>query len=131
MPGRGLVATYRVDVERDESGAWIAAIAGVPGAHTYGRSLRQVRQRTREALSLWVDDADGSELAFDIHLPRDARTALHRASSARRATVEAQRTSSSATSDAAAVLVRDCNLSLRDAADLLGLSHQRLQQLLT
>jgi predicted RNase H-like HicB family nuclease len=125
------VATYHVDIERDESGAWIATVAGVAGAHTYGRSLRQVRQRVREALSLWVDDADGSELEFEVHLQRDARTALRRASSARQATVEAAKASSATTNDAAVCLVRDCGLSLRDAAELLGLSHQRLQQLLT
>ena len=124
------MATYHVDIERDESGAWIATVTGVPGAHTYGRSLRQVRQRTREALSLWVDDADNSNLDFELHLSRDARIALRRASSARRATTRARHASSAATSDAAAVLVRDCSLSLRDAAELLGLSHQRLQQLL-
>jgi predicted RNase H-like HicB family nuclease len=130
MPRRGLVATYHIDIERDESGAWIATVAGVPGAHTYGRSLHQVRQRAREALSLWVDDAERAELEFELHLPRDARTALRRASSARKATVEAAKASSVATNDAALFLVRDWDLSLRDAAELLGLSHQRLQQLL-
>jgi predicted RNase H-like HicB family nuclease len=124
------VATYHVDIERDESGAWIATVVAVPGAHTYGRSLRQVRRRTREALSLWVDDADDAELEFEVHLPRDARTALRRATTARRATLEAQRASASATSETAAFLVRNCGLSLRDAAELLDLSHQRLQQLL-
>jgi predicted RNase H-like HicB family nuclease len=131
MPGRELVATtYHVDIERDESSAWIATVSGVPGAHTYGRSLRQVRHRTREALSLWVDDADRAHLEYEIHLPRDARTAVRRASSARKATLEAANVSSVATNDAALILVTDCHLSLRDAAELLGLSHQRLQQLL-
>jgi predicted RNase H-like HicB family nuclease len=130
MPRGGLVATYHVDIERDESGAWIAAIDGVAGAHTFGRSLRQVRRRAREVLSLWVDDAHDSELEFEVHLPRGARNAIRRAASTRQATIEAQQASSAATNDAAAFLVRDCNLSLRDAADLLGLSHQRLQQLI-
>ena len=127
---RRLVATYRVDIERDESGAWIATVAGVPGAHTYGSSLRQVRRRSREALSLWVDDADDADIEFELHLPRDTRTALRRVFLARKATTRAAKESSTATNDVAVFLVRDCNLSLRDAAELLGLSHQRLQQVL-
>jgi predicted RNase H-like HicB family nuclease len=57
--------TYTVKIERDESGAWIARVPEVPGCHTYGRSLRQAKHRIREALSLWVDDADRAELHFD------------------------------------------------------------------
>jgi len=102
------VATYHVDIERDESGAWIAIVAGVPGAHTYGRSLRQVRQRVREALSLWVDDDDTSDLQFEVHLPRGARAAVRRASSARSATTKAAITSAAATNEAATFLVHDC-----------------------
>src|SRR5437016_14664193 len=89
----GLVATYRVDIGRDENGAWIATVAGVPGAHTYGRSLRQVRARAREALSLWVDDADDADIEFELHLPRDARATLRRAFSARKAAVQSQKAS--------------------------------------
>src|SRR5207237_4953955 len=35
--------TYRVEVKRDEDGAWIARVPHVPGCHTYGRTLAQVR----------------------------------------------------------------------------------------
>lgn len=126
-----MVATYHVDIGRDESGVWIATVRGVGGAHTHGRSLPQVRTRAREALSLWVDDADEADLEFELHLPREARATLRRAVSARKAATREQEASAIATDDAALVLVRDCGLSLRDAAELLGLSHQRLQQLLT
>ncbi len=46
---------------------------------------------------------------------------------AEQAVVEA---ASAATREAARALVRDGSLSVRDAADMLGLSHQRVQQLL-
>ena len=53
---------YRVVFERDESGAWIVTVPSVRGCHTYGRSLHQTRTRIREALALWVDDAETAEL---------------------------------------------------------------------
>src|SRR5438105_14673333 len=50
---RGLIVTkYTVIYQRDESGAWIARVRGVPEAHSYGRTLEQARERIREALSL-------------------------------------------------------------------------------
>src|SRR5436309_356773 len=60
---------YRVIFERDESGAWIARVPSVRGCHTHGRTLEQARRRLREALGLWVDDADTAELVEDIRLP--------------------------------------------------------------
>jgi predicted RNase H-like HicB family nuclease len=30
-------------------------IKGIPGCHTYGRTLRQAEARIREALALWFD----------------------------------------------------------------------------
>jgi predicted RNase H-like HicB family nuclease len=120
---------YRVDVERDESGAWIARVPDVPGCHTYGRSLRQVRRRIREALSLWVDDASQAQLDFREHLPADVRrklTAVHAArQKAGEAQAEAMRVAAAAVQD----LTEKRGLSVRDAADLMGVSHQRVQQL--
>jgi predicted RNase H-like HicB family nuclease len=69
--------------ERDESGAWLARVPDVPGCHTYGRSIRQAQRRIREALGLWVDDADQAELIPDIRLPRQARTVVSRAKAER------------------------------------------------
>ncbi len=61
---------YRVVIERDETGAWIARVPGLRGCHTYGRTLNEVRRRIREALSLWVDDAETAELGGGDSPPR-------------------------------------------------------------
>src|SRR5215204_7701437 len=66
---------YRVVFERDGSGAWIARVPRVRGCHTYGRTLQQARRRIREALSLWVEDADSVELVEDVRLPASVRNA--------------------------------------------------------
>ena len=120
---------YRVVIERDESGAWIAHVRGVRGCHTYGRTLDQVRRRIREALSLWVEDADTAELLEEIRLPDEARQAIRRSSAARRRAENGRANAQVATVAAANVLVDRLGLGVRDAGELLGLSHQRVQQL--
>jgi predicted RNase H-like HicB family nuclease len=131
MPREEIAAqvSYTVKIERDESGAWIARVPEVPGCHTYGRSLRQVKGRIREALSLWVDNADRAELEFDIRLPSEIRQKVAATRRAREAAHEAQRRASETAGLSALALVRQHRLSVRDAAELLGISHQRVQQL--
>lgn len=119
---------YKVVLERDESGAWLARIPAVPGCHTYGRTLEQARRRIREALSLWVDGAEDAELHEEIRLPRGVRLALER-SSAARTRAERGRTEAARAMTEAARALQELDLGMRDAAELLGVSHQRVQQL--
>ena len=120
---------YRVVFERDETGAWIARVPSVRGCHTYGRTLEQVRNRLREALALWVGDADEAELVEEIRLPARVHKQI-RASKEQRDEVEtSRRRAQSSTVKAARTLVDELHLGLRDAAELLGMSHQRVQQL--
>ena len=120
---------YRAVFERDESGAWIARVPSVRGCHTYGRTLDQARRRLREALALWVDKPDTAEIVEDVRLPPNVKAAV-RASRADRRRAEEQRAEASAsTMRAARVLVDDLGVGFRDAAELLGVSHQRVQQL--
>jgi predicted RNase H-like HicB family nuclease len=132
MPRRGLATRprYRVIFERDESGAWLARVPSVRGCHTYGKTLDQARRRIREALSLWVDDADRAELVEEVRLPRRVRGAIDTSRARRRVADERRAEAHAATVRAARALVDDCRVGLRDAAELLGLSHQRVQQLL-
>jgi len=120
---------YEVDIEREESGAWIARVPGVPGCHTWGRSLRQVKRRIREALSLWVEDADRAELDFREHLPGEMRRELAAVRAAREKAGEAQTEAVRVAAAAVQDLTKRRGLSVRDAADLIGVSHQRVQQL--
>jgi len=123
--------SYRVVIERDETVAWLARVPSVPGCHTHGRTLEQVRRRIREALELWVDDAREAELRFEVRLPTAIRRELRLARSSRDRSMKAKREASDAVARAARDLTQTAGLSLRDAAELLGVSHQRVQQLLT
>jgi len=122
--------TYEVELERDESGTWLARVPAVPGCHTYGRSLRQARNRIREALPLWVDDAGASGLSFRYRLASEARSELQKVRIARERAAAVQRQARFVTSRAVHRLAEEMGLSVRDIAELLGLSHQRVQQLL-
>ncbi len=75
------MSRYRVVLERDESGAWIATVPAVGGCHSYGRSLVEAKRRVREALALWVDDADTAELTDDVRISRDVAAAVRRSRS--------------------------------------------------
>jgi predicted RNase H-like HicB family nuclease len=114
--------------EPDAAGRWLAHVVEVPGCHTHGRTLDQARRRLREALSLWVD-AGEAELVEEIRLPSRARESLQRSRAARLRAEQERTTAANAVREAARTLVDELHLGLRDTGELLGLSHQRVQQL--
>jgi len=120
--------TYKAIFERDESGSWLARIPSVRGCHSYGRTLEQARARLREALGLWIDRPEDVVIEETIRLPADLRTAIERSRRTRERAEREQNNAQTQTRAAAEALV-DEGVSLRDAGELLGLSHQRVQQL--
>ena len=124
-PKKTYVAVYERDSEDD---AWNVHIKGLDGCQTYGRSLRQAQGRIREALGLWLD-RDPQTLIIRDELPSSLSTV---ADSVARARQEAERAGTRAQEETTRAVKRltDLGLSRRDAAELLGLSHQRVQQLL-
>ena len=121
---------YAVDLERDDAGWWVVSARGVSGCHTQGRSIRQALSRMREVLSVCVDeDVASDQLDPCIHLPAEARLVVARYQSANKRLERDQREAHSATDRAIETLVGELSLSVRDAGDVLGLSHQRVHQL--
>lgn len=134
--------TYVAEVERDESGNWIATVSELRGVHTHARTLASLRRYLQDAIALWLEvdlrDAgvrhphvDRDNIAVELHVKlapavrRAAETAKRRRERARSAEAEA----AAATRAAARALV-ESGLSRRDAAEVLDLSHQRVDQLL-
>ncbi len=125
------MSTYIVRYEKDETGWWVATVKEVRGCHTQGRTIDQARRRIREALDLFVDHADEAELIDDVVLPANVRTLLKRVQSNRKRAEEEAIKLQTSTAEAAEVLTKEVGVSVRDAGELLGLSHQRVHQLLT
>jgi predicted RNase H-like HicB family nuclease len=124
-----MVATYQVELERDEDGWWVASVPAVPGAHTQGRSIAQAMNRIREALPLWVEDAGRADLDSVIHLPAAARASVRRALGARERVERAEEEAGAVLRDAVRELTQREHLSTRDVAALLQLSSSRVDQL--
>lgn len=106
---------------------WIVTIRGVRGCHTYGSSLREAERRLRDLTVLWR--LDGPVADPMLRVPSEHRTTIADAVRARRRADEASKRARALTRTAARQLV-DAGYSRRDAATLLAISHQRVQQLL-
>jgi predicted RNase H-like HicB family nuclease len=119
------IAVYQRD---PDTGAWLVAVDGVDGCQTYGRTLRQAGERVREALAAWLD-RDPAGLEVDHRWPVEIASVAAEVAASRRAAAEAADSAGRATADAVRRLER-IGLSRRDTAEVLGLSHQRVQQLL-
>lgn len=124
-------ATCTAVFSRDEDGTWLVHIKEHRQCHTYGRSLAQARNRIREALALYDDDADDAIIHEEYRLPRHVKAVVKQQQRAREQAERAQHEASEHTREAARTLVEDVGLSVRDAAAILGLSYQRVQQLVS
>jgi predicted RNase H-like HicB family nuclease len=120
-------ASLRVIIERDRAGAWIASVPTIPGCHTYGWSIAQASSRIREAHALW--DADPRRVEPVFRIARELQVATARARRARERADEALVRARAAMETATRELTA-AGCSRRDTAALLGISHQRVQQLL-
>jgi len=129
-PEPAAAVSYRVQATR--SGDWWAiTIPALPGAFSQCKRLDQVEAMAREviALMLDIDPTDVGDIEVDVQLPdqlADDLATLRRserlADDARQAAAHAQRR--------AAEQLRAAGLSVRDIGRLLGVSHQRVSQIL-
>ena len=45
---------FNVIVEQDEDGMFVSEVIGLPGCHTQGKTLDELMERTKEAISLYL-----------------------------------------------------------------------------
>lgn len=124
--------SYRARCERRGSG-WLLWLTG-PGLTeqlvTQARNHDELEVAARETLALVVEQpADSLRVTVELSLPAELQQAVEKADRLRRRLADLQRQSAATTQQAVQALI-EAGYSQRDAASILGLSRQRISQLL-
>ena len=110
---------------------WAITIPELKGVHSQARRLDQAEAMAREAISLFRDvPPDSFEVTVIPILPGPVQADADRARTVRSEADDLQREASTATARAARELVKESKLTVREAGQILGISHQRVAQLL-
>lgn len=48
---------FKVIIERDEDGFFVASVPAIPGCHTQAKTLPELRERVKEAIALCLEVA--------------------------------------------------------------------------
>jgi predicted RNase H-like HicB family nuclease len=129
-------------IVRREDDYWLADVPALSGVHTFARTLAKLREYLADAIALWLEveridrgepdphvDRSSITIDLDVRLGAPVRRVAANARRRREQAAKAEADALAVTRDAARALT-DAGLSQRDTAELLGLSHQRVNQLL-
>lgn len=119
---------YRAVFARERDGRWNVEIPAVKGCYTHGRTIAQARERIREALGLFIRNAESVTIVDEIRLPAAVRRHVARLEDMRARAELTQRQLKEA-QRAAAIQLRSSGLSFRDSGEILGCTRQRVEQL--
>jgi predicted RNase H-like HicB family nuclease len=126
---------FRAVFEPNPNGWWTVTLPEVDGCISEGKSLSEARKQIRRALAVCSDVipdaesvAEDAELDEDIRLPEGTDAVVREALAAREEADKVEMAARRATR-AAIELLTARGLSRRDVGELLGMSGQRVQQL--
>jgi predicted RNase H-like HicB family nuclease len=117
---------FNVSYTQDETGHWVAEVKELPGCLTQGRTVRQARERIREAIQAFIDlpAPFAGELGMEICVSVPTRRALKAYQAATEKAIRA--------AEAETMLREKLMKSLKkegvgntDVGELLGVSRQR------
>jgi predicted RNase H-like HicB family nuclease len=121
---------HRVEVTRS-GGWWAITVPALDGVFSQAKRLDQVEDSAREAISLMLDIDENDVGALDIIVTPPARAAeMLRALEVSVAAADEATRVAVATRREVAEVLRAEGLPLRDVGELIGVSHQRVSQLL-
>jgi predicted RNase H-like HicB family nuclease len=120
--------TYTARARR--TGAWWAIdVPDLPGVYSQARRLDRVESMAREAIAQFLDiDPASLDIRVETNLPSDLRRDVDAVGRLRAEADRVQAESSGAMRNLTHELLGR-GLSVRDAAAILGISHQRVSQL--
>ncbi len=126
------ISRYQAHCWRDEAGWWVIEVPEVPGVVSETRRLDQVQTMAVDAIALALD-ANPDEIGVDVCPQLDSQRRelvanfTHDSQIAEDARGAATRAAAQVRSDVAALI--GTGLTLREVAQLLGISPQRVSQL--
>jgi hypothetical protein len=121
------MTSYTVRVSREEPW-WVAVVGGLPGGATEARRLSQLEPEVRDLIAGLTDSSeDAFELDWTYDLPPELARPVRQFVEARTRRQAAERDYAVAQEEAVNALIVE-HVSVRDAAELLGLSYQRVAQ---
>jgi len=122
--------TYTATCQRSQ-GWWAIRIPEVPGAFSQARRLHEVERMVRDVVSLALEvPPDSFDVRVVVTLSEPSQRVLDRALELRREAQLAAASAARATMEAVRSMVDGDGLSIREAGQLLDISHQRVAQLL-
>ena len=122
--------TYRVECEWDETGWWVVTVPEVSGAVTQCKRLDKVPNDVGEVLELLTDEKPGT-YELDVHTVVPGKAGELAAEALElRAQADALAGSVATTTCTAVVTLSKSGFSMRDIGQLVGVSHQRVDQIL-
>lgn len=127
--------SYRV-VFTKEGDDWVVVAPDVPGAHSWGPTLKSATEHIKEAIALVLDLTDGAEktMTLDPHYRVEGINdgsdldVFRHAMETRRELRHARSVADEALRHAVAE-GRRCRISMRDIATMTGVSYQRVAQI--
>lgn len=73
MANTAKILQFKVLIEQDEDGLYVASVPELPGCYTQAKTLEEVRKRIKEAIALVLDtddDAKSEKIASPDPTPR-------------------------------------------------------------
>jgi hypothetical protein len=121
---------YKVRAQRVGQN-WELEVPGVPGALSMVRRLEQAQEHAREAIAFVLGvPVDSFEVELEAQLPDDWDNAITEARELKALAERAVVAAASVSRRTAAQLHQGAGLSVRDVGFLMGISPQRVSQLL-
>jgi hypothetical protein len=120
--------TYAVVANR-EPGWWIIHVPELD-ITTQARKLSEIEHHVAEAIAAWLDvDIASVAVTVELSTPAPVRREMEEARQLLQDATGMQERAGELAGDAVRILLDDLGLTMRDAAAVLGVSHQRVAQL--
>lgn len=120
---------YEVTAERDRS-HWFLRVSELPGVFSQVRRLGQAEGMARDAIAAFLDSpVDGFDVAVAVRLPAELQRDVAGVIDLRAEIDRTEREYAACTRRLAIKLVQGEGMTVREAGRVLGLSYQRVSQL--